>query len=400
MKRPALPISIILILSTIVSAQQTEDPTKPLKVYLLVGQSNMQGHARIHTLEHVGMDSKTESIFATLADEDGVPKTFDQVWINSLSPSGIKKGNLTAGFGADDDKIGPELAFGAFIQPLVGEPILIIKIAWGGKSLHTDFRSPSPGEFQFSESQIARFKKQQKDLNEIKEKKKQATGEHYRLMINHVKSVLGDIKATYPSYDLDAGYELSGFVWFQGWNDMVDGGVYPERGKEGGFDEYSKWLAHFIRDVRSDLAAPNLPFVIGVMGVGGPTERYNSQQRRNKAVHQSFRKAMLAPAKLPEFKDNVAAVLTEKYWDQELAALRARQAKIDGQIRKAKKEEGLKQSAVRELREKMMSEEFSDEELSVMKKGISNLEYHYLGSAKIMTQIGKAFAEKMNELAK
>ncbi len=36
----------------------------------------------------------------------------------------------------------------------------------------------------------------------------------------------------------------------------------------GGYDEYGRLLAQFIRDVRKDLSAPKMPFVIGVMGIG------------------------------------------------------------------------------------------------------------------------------------
>ena len=37
--------------------------------------------------------------------------------------------------------------------------------------------------------------------------------------LEHVKTVLKDIKRVYPGYDSDNGYTLAGFVWFQGWND-------------------------------------------------------------------------------------------------------------------------------------------------------------------------------------
>ena len=55
----------------------------------------------------------------------------------------------------------------------------------------------------------------------------------------------------------DAGYELAGFVWFQGWNDMVGRDVYPNRDKPGGYDLYSRLMAQLIRDVRKDLSAPS-----------------------------------------------------------------------------------------------------------------------------------------------
>lgn len=378
--------------------RDVERASKPLKVFILAGQSNMQGHAKTHTLEHVGMDPMTKPIFELLANPDNSPKTFPDVWINLLSSDKTKTGNLTAGFGADDGKLGPEFAFGAYMQQMVGEPILIIKTAWGGKSINTDFRSPSGGDYEFSEQQIERFKNQEKDLKQIKADKKAATGKYYRLMMEHIKAALADIKSTYPGFDKKQGYELAGFVWFQGWNDMVDNGFYPNRNQAGGYQQYGKLLEHFIRDVRKDLAVPDLPFVIGVMGVGGPTDQYDQDQQRYKQMHQNFRDAMAAPAKLPEFKDNVAAVLTEKFWDQELAALRTRQAKIGDAVRNASKESKLDGKTRETMREKLMSEEFSEEERDIIAKGISNLEYHYLGSAKIMTQIGKAFAEAVHEL--
>ena len=55
----------------------------------------------------------------------------------------------------------------------------------------------------------------------------------------HVKHVLADLKRVCPDYDEKAGYDLRGFVWFQGWNDMVDRGTYPQRDKPGGYAEYS-----------------------------------------------------------------------------------------------------------------------------------------------------------------
>ena len=85
------------------------------------------------------------------------------------------------------------------------------------------------------------------------------------------------------------------------------------RDKPGGYDAYSETLAHFIRDVRKNLNAPKLPFVIGVLGVGRPVEEYVTDQQRYKSTHQNIRAAMAAPAQLPEFKGNVTAVLTEKY---------------------------------------------------------------------------------------
>ena len=376
---------------------------KPLKVYLLVGQSNMQGHAAERTLKHLGMDPKTKPLLKAIQNADGTAKVHDQIWISSIDTSeesGVKEGKLTVGYGAGgrEPKIGPELTFGITMQQHVGEPILIIKTSWGGKSLNTDFRSPSAGPYQFNEQQIENFKKRNKDVAAERKARAERTGVYYRLMLEHIRKVLGDIKRVYPKYDAKAGYELAGFVWFQGWNDMVDGGTYPTRGQPGSYEAYSKNLAHFIRDVRKDLKAPKLPFVIGVMGAGGPIAEYGPDQKRYAGIHGEFRKAMAAPSKLPEFKGNVSAVFTENYWDGQLGELVNRR----GQLNAKRRELSQDQSLTRAQREKILTEFsaklFTKEEQAILEAGVSNAAYHYLGSAKILTQIGQAFAESLSEL--
>ena len=373
---------------------------KPLKIYLLVGQSNMQGHAAERTLAHLGMDPKTVPLLKAIQNADGSAKVHDQVWISSIDTSeesGVKEGKLTVGYGAGgrEPKIGPELTFGITMQKQVGEPILIIKTSWGGKSLNTDFRSPSAGPYQFNEGQIENFKKRGQDLAEERRKRAERTGVYYRLMLEHTHKVLDNIKRVYPAYNAKASYELAGMVWFQGWNDMVDSGTYPTRGQPGSYDAYSKNIAHFIRDVRRDLKAPKLPFVIGVMGAGGPIAKYSPDQMRYAGIHGEFRKAMAAPAKLPEFKGNVTAVFTENYWDGQLSELVDRRGKINAKRRELAKD----QSLTRAQRDKAIAE-FTDEiytreEQAILEAGVSNAAYHYLGSAKIITQIGQAFAEAL-----
>jgi len=281
---------------------------KPLKIYILAGQSNMEGHAAVRTFDYIGLDPATKPMLTDMRQADGTPRICDQVWISyltGLNKTQIKEGQLTAGYGAlgRDPKIGPEFTFGIYMNKLLNEPVLIIKTAWGGKSLHTDFRSPSGGNYEMSESQRNQFTKRGVDLKQWQAEKDKETGHYYRLMIGHVKSVLKDIRKICPAYDEKQGYELAGFVWFQGWNDMCDGQVYPDRNKPGGYDLYSNLLGHFIRDVRKELSAPKLPFVIGVMGVGGPDQQVE------------FRQAMVAPTLTDEFKDTVVAVRTETFWD-------------------------------------------------------------------------------------
>ena len=131
-------------------------------------------------------------------------------------------------------------------------------------------------------------------LEKIKAEKVKVTGLYYHHMIDHIQKVLKDIKRVVPDYDPKQGYELAGFVWFQGFNDLVSDWTYDKRMKPGGYDLYGELLTHLIRDVRNDLSAPKMPFVIGVMGIGGEKEG-------KKAPQMNFRQAQVAPMALPEF---------------------------------------------------------------------------------------------------
>ena len=277
------------------------------------------------------------------------------------------------------------------------EPVLIIKTAWGGKSLHTDFRPPGAGPYQLNDYQKKLYYGPSghgvpKDMEQWLAEKKKDTGHSYRLMVEHVKKVLAAPKRIVPGYDAAQGYELAGFVWLQGWNDMVDGHTYPAHGKPGRFDLYSEWLAHFIRDVRRDVGAPKMPFVIGVMGVGGPDAGVDTQE---------FRKAMAAPAALAEFAGNVVAVETAPFWSEELEAIDKKREKVsqmrhflDSKHKNHANADGkMTDEQKREHVKKFEADLISPAEVAMWKRGASNAGYHYLGCAKTFALMGRAFAE-------
>ena len=116
------------------------------------------------------------------------------------------------------------------------------------------------------------------------------------------------------------------------------------------------------------------------------------------ATHQSFRKAMAAPADLPEFKGNVAAVLTENYWDMELNELTARDEKIKQEAKKIQSEKELKGKEAQAVLEELRAEEFSESGTRYpcqrhLQPGIS-----LPGFRQDHGQIGKGFAEATADL--
>ncbi len=389
------------------AALHAAETAKPLKVFILAGQSNMEGHARIETFDYIGDDPATATLLKQMRGADGNPAVCDHVWISYLtgkfdgSANGEGIGKLTAGFGArganptqDGGKIGPEFTFGLAMDAALKEPVLIIKTAWGGRSLNTEFRPPSAGPYEFSEAQLAQMQKQGKDIAAEKAAKAKETGRFYRYMVEHVKKVLADPKRVCPAYDPAAGYEIAGFVWLQGFNDLVDGNTYPTGadGKTRDYTKYGEWLADFIRDVRKDFGAPKMPFVIGVLGVGGLKAEGNTV---------AFRKAMTAPSLLPEFKGNVTAVPTAPFWAEELAAIDEKRGKIKAMAATLKnkgkngpnKDGTMTDAQQKEYLKKYEAEVISPEEAAKWTRGASNAGYHYLGCAKTFALMGKAFAE-------
>jgi len=217
------------------------------------------------SLEFLAKDPATAPRFKHLLDPLGNWKVRDDVWIHYLG----RKGKLTVGYGANEDRIGPELGFGQVVGDAFEEPVLLIKLAWGGKSLAKDFRPPRSGG---------------------------DVGPFYTQIVERSQALWNERKKEFPEFG-DRDWELAGFGWHQGWNDRVN---------QAFNDEYEKNLANLIRDLRKDLKAPRLPFVIAETGMTGPEEKHP------RAL--SLMKAQAAVADYPEFKGNVAFVPTRSFW--------------------------------------------------------------------------------------
>jgi len=370
---------------------------KPLKVFILAGQSNMQGHAKAETFDYIADDPTTAPLLKEMRGADGKPRVLENVWISSIGCLGDaysdlteKKGQLTAGYGAPENKIGPEFTFGITMEKLLGEPVLLIKTAWGGRSLHTDFRPPSAGPYVPTPEEAKRWE----EKPERKTKTETRTGVFYREMVAHVKRVLADPKRVHPAYDATQGYEIAGFIWLQGFNDLVSSDTYPPKPGEKvrDYSKYGVWLAHLIRDVRKDLAAPKLPVVIGVLGVDGLKANDHTK---------AFRTAMAAPAALPEFKGNVVAIETAPFWSEELAAIADKKEKVSQMahlLKSRNKKEANADGTMTEQQQRDYVKAYEAKiitpaEAAAWKRGASNGGYHYLGCAKTFALMGKAFAE-------
>ncbi len=145
------------------------DTAKKVKVFILAGQSNMEGKAKLELLNYQINAPETKDFFKHL-HIDGKYMERNDVWINFLD----RHGKLTAGFGSPNC-IGPELEFGNAVGDHFNEQVLLIKTAWGGKSLGRDFRPPSAGfpNDAYLQKKLDESNKRTREQNEKNPTKKQ-----------------------------------------------------------------------------------------------------------------------------------------------------------------------------------------------------------------------------------
>lgn len=347
-QNPFAPMSVVAV--GLLAFAVAADAGDKVKVFILAGQSNMEGKARDKLAEYQANDPGTADHFKHLRHE-GEWKVREDAWIKFLE----RHGGLGMGYGSRDCT-GVELEFGNALADHFDEPVLLIKAAWGGHSLYEPFRPPSaglPSEEKLGEQLeqarrrvIADNEKNQRDaplptMEEIKER----YGSSYRNLMKEVEETLANRDTLFPAL---AGREpeIAGFVWFQGWNDQYGGAEL----------EYASNMQHFIDDVRKDLDAPKLPFVIGLMGQNGSEPA--------KGAMLTIQEAQLAMEVVPEFAGNVKAVRTDVLVDEAAEALFPTWRENTEQWDKVG----------------------------------SDFAYHYYGSPIWFNRMGKAFGEAMLEL--
>jgi alpha-galactosidase len=379
----------------------------PIKVFILAGQSNMEGRGFPEPLTWQVSQEKYRkrwthfikdgdyAAFAKKVAETTDPNdkrktptylwsTRSDVWINYLD----KHGDLTVGYGAPREGFGPEYNFGHVTGNHYDEQVLLIKASWGGRALARGFLPPSsmlddaeyakqaaeqnavnkawneaePAKIEAYNKKVTEDNKtatKKKGLRKFKprpivtpEEYKDQFGKDYRNMVAEVHGCLADLKNRFPGYK-DQEYEILGFAWFQGWNDQ-----YQDR-----WLTYEKNMANFIRDVRKEFKAPEMKFVIGQMGHDG------MKPDKEDSPRDYIKKAQAAVPEMPEFKGNALCVKTDKFWDMEAHAIYTGPGGWAKDINKWR--------------------QFGND------RG-----YHYYGSPWTFAQIGTAFGESMLELLK
>ncbi len=221
--------------------------------------------------------AKREGKFPWLVDGDGNWTVRNDVYFQEARLAKDGKGSPLTATSNNGKSIGPELGFGHVLGTFHDEQVLLIKTAQGNRALGFDFRPPASGrtdpdnKFESAE---------------------------YKLMIEGVRKTLDNIDKVVPGYK-GQGYEIAGFVWFQGHKDSFT---------EELIVEYEKNLVNLINDVRKEFKVPKLPAVVGSNGFGG----YNMQDKFLRILEAQM--AVGDAKQHPEYTGTVASVDTRDFW--------------------------------------------------------------------------------------
>lgn len=275
------------------------DMTKPVQVYILLGQSNMLGFGRVAgdkdgTLEHA---IETKKLYPYLKDADGdwtVRKDVRNVRVMGSGLGGARQFNnewMTIKGG----KIGPEVGIGHHLGHAIDAPVLILKSCIGNRSLGWDLLPPGSPQVEYQGDIYAGYKESPLSWKKGTEPEpiKWYAGMQYDGDIARAKDVLAKLDTYYPEA---TDYEVAGFFWWQGDKD---------RYKEAHAMHYEKNLVYLIGQLRRDFDAPEAKFVCATLG-----QTENGADGREGLILNAQLAVDGEAGNYPEFKGNVASVYT------------------------------------------------------------------------------------------
>jgi len=266
-------------------------PAKPVKIYLLSGQSNMTGRGALGEFNKPAADQKATLVRFVMEPQNVEKYKFlykederktrrwtvrDDVfitmgdWPHDGKEGHGKHGGLGPHYGGFRNRgFGPELGIGHALGDYHDEPVLLVKVSFGANGLSNNFRPPSSGG---------------------------TLGDKYPLIIKAVNDAIAHLPEIIPGYQKERGYEIAGFFWNQGESD----------GSPEASAEYEQNLANLIKDLRKEFKTPDMKAVIAVTGFGGRGAEGEGQMK--------VIAAQLAVPLRPEFKGTVATVETRDFW--------------------------------------------------------------------------------------
>jgi hypothetical protein len=293
------------------------DMSKPVQVFICLGQSNMVGLGKVKgadiSLEHAVQEKKK---YPYLVDNNGAWAVRKDVrFVQYMSGKGPLKNDWLTVSG---NNLGPEYGIGHPLGNSIAAPVMILKCCIGNRALGWDLLPPGSERTEFV-SKDAKGQETKliyagyKDKPEfwpmdpaLGTKTEPApwldkngkpiewyAGKQWDTDTGDAKKALAELEKHYPGAK---GYEVAGFFFWQGERDA---------GNAGHAAHYEKNLVHFIKTIRKEFNAPNAKFVLATMG-----ESVKGSEGNSGKVLEAQLAVDGTSGKYPEFKDNVATVYT------------------------------------------------------------------------------------------
>ncbi len=279
------------------------DMSKPVQVFILMGQSNMLGFGKIKggdgSLEHA---VKEKGLYPYLMDDSGQwteRKDVRNVRVMGSGASGMRQFNnewMTIKGG----KIGPEIGIGHHLGEALDAPVLILKSCIGNRALGWDLLPPGSEGFEFTDRKGETwvhpgYKGTPERWKKGEEPKKIGwyAGAQYDGDVARAKKVLAELEKHYPSA---SKFEVAGFFWWQGDRDSRSAALSSR---------YEQNLVQLINQLREEFKAPRARFVCASLG----QTKKGSEDNGGKLLEAMFA-VDGSSGKYPKFKGNVAAVYT------------------------------------------------------------------------------------------
>ncbi|GFH56111.1 hypothetical protein CTEN210_12587 [Chaetoceros tenuissimus] len=323
------------------TADEAPDQTKRVKVFVMMGQSNMIGYGQVYPKETVGTllheisNGKYKHLVGSY-DAEGNVESFSErsdvriVYHDTRSTLPYGNANLKVGWDEErNDFIGPEIGFGSIIGHAYENPIFIIKVGRGGRSLgfeflpenssrfkEGDYSFPGHGECPQRSFKNARLAEEE-DCNSCRDNEKECpvfwsdkneclrchgdyAGIQFDRDVANVKNILNNIQEYVPGYQ-NQGFDLEGFLFWQGWNDVVE--------KEYSM-KYQENLKRYIDAQFNEFKSYNgeKKFVVASIGFNG-IEGFTPNQELVFEAQMS-----MDGSKLAEYEGNVTTIDTRPYW--------------------------------------------------------------------------------------
>ena len=282
------------------------DVSKPVKVYILMGQSNMLEMGKVTgdnegTLEHA---VKSKGLYPYLVDDAGNWSVRQDVRNVAVMGSGgpgktqVKKNDWLQVAGG---KIGVEIGIGNQLGEFHEEPVLILKSAIGNRSLGWDLLPPGSPSYEFTDPKDDKTYVYagygQSPLRWEKGTEPEPigwkAGVQYDGDVARAKEVLSHLETYYPGA---TEYEIAGFLYWQGDKDRYN---------SGHSQKYEQNLVNLIKQLRKEFNAPNAKFVCATLG---QTDKDNAMGTEKDIIEAQL--AVSNPSKHPEFNGTVATVYT------------------------------------------------------------------------------------------